>query len=154
MRFIGSIEAKIDSKGRIFLPACFRRTLQAAGCDKMILRKDPHGQCLALYPEETWYTLLDQLRSRLDRWSAQGQNIFRMFVANVEEVSIDANGRILLQKRYRDLAGIKQEVCFVGMDDTIEIWAKENTEEPFMDPQEFARELERIMTEKKGGCNE
>ena len=29
MRFIGNIEAKTDSKGRVFLPACFRRTLQA-----------------------------------------------------------------------------------------------------------------------------
>ena len=40
MRFIGNIEAKTDSKGRVFLPACFRRILQTGGCDKVMLRKD------------------------------------------------------------------------------------------------------------------
>lgn len=30
MRFIGTIEAKVDSKGRVFLPAAFRRVMQDA----------------------------------------------------------------------------------------------------------------------------
>lgn len=145
MRFIGNIEAKIDSKGRVFLPAGFRRTLQTAGCEKIMMRKDPHQPCLSLYPESVWNALLDQLRNKLDRWSSHGQMLFRMFVANVEELSIDGSGRLLLPKRYRDLAGIEQEVLFIGMDDTIEVWAKEKAEEPFMSPDEFARELERIM---------
>lgn len=145
MRFIGNIEAKTDSKGRVFLPACFRRTLQTTACDKVMLRKDPHQPCLVLYPESVWNELLDQLRAKLDRWSAHGQMLFRTFVANVEELSIDGNGRILLPKRYRELANIEQEVRFIGMDDTIEIWAKEKVEEPFMSPEEFSKELERIM---------
>ena len=43
MRFIGNIEAKSDSKGRVFIPACFRRVLQAAACDTMMLRKDVYN---------------------------------------------------------------------------------------------------------------
>lgn len=146
MRFIGNIEAKTDSKGRVFLPACFRRTLQTTACERIMMRKDPHQPCLVLYPEETWNALLDQLRSKLDRWSSHGQMLFRMFVANVEELSIDSSGRILLPKRYRDLANIEQEVRFIGMDDTIEIWAKERAEQPFMLPEEFSQELEKIMS--------
>ena len=46
MRFIGNIEAKSDSKGRVFLPACFRRILQEAGCEKVMLRKDVYQDCL------------------------------------------------------------------------------------------------------------
>ena len=145
MRFIGNIEAKTDSKGRVFLPACFRRTLQTTACERIMMRKDPHQPCLVLYPEETWNALLDQLRSKLDRWSSHGQMLFRMFVANVEELSIDSSGRILLPKRYRDLANIEQEVRFIGMDDTIEVWAKEKVETPFVQPEEFGNELERLM---------
>ena len=154
MRFIGNIEAKTDSKGRAFLPACFRRILQAGGCDKIMLRKDVYQDCLVIYPEESWNKQLDLLRDRLDKWNSRHQMIFRQFVADVEELTIDSNGRILLPKRYLCLAGIKQEIRFIGMDDTIEIWAKEKLEKPFMSPEEFGHELEKIMTDKKGGPDE
>lgn len=154
MRFIGNIEAKTDSKGRVFLPACFRRILQAGGCDKVMLRKDVYQDCLVLYPEESWNEQLNLLRGRLDKWNAKHQMIFRQFVADVEELSIDSNGRVLLPKRYLGMADIKQEVRFIGMDDTIEIWAKEKLEKPFMAPDEFGRELEKIMTFEKSAENE
>ena len=154
MRFIGNIEAKTDSKGRVFLPACFRRILQAGGCDKVMLRKDVYQDCLVIYPEDSWNRQLDLLRSRLDKWNAGHQMIFRQFVADVEEINIDASGRILLPKRYMKMAGIQQEVRFIGMDDTIEIWAKEKVESPFMSPEEFGRELEKIMTNNNSLSNE
>ena len=147
MRLIGNIEAKTDSKGRVFLPACFRR-------DTLMLRKDVHQKCLVLYPLESWNAQLDLLRSRLDKWNARHQMIFRQFVADVEELHIDGNGRILLPKRYLKMADIEGEVRFIGMDDTIEIWAKEKLDKPFMDPEEFSSELEKIMTTEKGGHNE
>ena len=154
MRFIGNIEAKTDSKGRVFLPACFRRILQAGGCDKVMLRKDVYQDCLVIYPEESWNQQLDLLRHRLDKWNAKHQMIFRQFVADVEELNIDSNGRILLPKRYMNMAAIKQEVRFIGMDDTIEIWAKEKLEKPFMTPEDFGHELENIMTNAKNSSNE
>mgnify|MGYP003489055556 FL=1 len=154
MRFIGNIEAKTDSKGRVFLPACFRRILQQGGCEKVMLRKDVYQDCLVIYPEESWNEQLNLLRSRLDKWNAKHQMIFRQFVADVEELSIDSNGRILLPKRYLGMASIRQEVRFIGMDDTIEIWAKEKLEQPFMSPDEFSRELEKIMSTEKPAVNE
>ena len=154
MRFIGNIEAKSDSKGRVFLPACFRRILQSGGCDKVMLRKDVYQDCLVIYPEDSWNRQLDLLRSRLDKWNAGHQMIFRQFVADVEEINIDASGRILLPKRYMKMAGIQQEVRFIGIDDTIEIWAKEKVESPFMSPEEFGRELEKIMTNNNSLSNE
>lgn len=149
MRFIGNIEAKTDNKGRVFLPACFRRILQNGGCDKLMLRKDVYQDCLVLYPISNWNEQLDNLRSRLDKWNSRHQMIFRQFVADVEELNIDASGRILLPKRYLCMADIKQEVRFIGMDDTIEIWAKEKVEGPFMPTEEFGRELEKIMTTER-----
>ena len=40
MRLIGNIEAKVDAKGRAFLPATFRKVLQASSEEKLVLRKD------------------------------------------------------------------------------------------------------------------
>lgn len=147
MSFIGNIEAKSDSKGRVFIPASFRRILQAT--NTLMLRKDIFQECLVLYPCESWNKQLNALRKRLDRWNAHHQMIFRQFVADVEEIHIDSNGRILIPKRYMKMAGIKQEIRFIGMDDTIEIWAKEKVEQPFMKAEIFSTELEKIMTEKE-----
>ena len=149
MRFIGNIEAKTDSKGRVFVPAVFRRTLQSAGIDRLMMRKDIFQDCLVLYPETTWNKRLDEMRERLDVWNRNDQNIFRKFVAYVEEVTLDSNGRILIPKRYMAAAGIQQEVCFVGMDDTIEIWAKEKFEESLMDAETFSIEIEKTMSRQK-----
>ena len=149
MRFIGNIEAKADSKGRVFVPAVFRRTLQSAGIDMLVMRKDIFQDCLVIYPETTWNKRLDERREWLDVWNRNDQNIFRKFVANVEELSLDSNGRILIPKRYMAAAGIQQEVCFVGMDDTIEIWAKDKLEESLMDAETFSIEIEKAMSGHK-----
>ena len=48
MRFLGNIEAKTDVKGRAFLPAVFRKELQQAGEEALVLRKDVFQDCLVL----------------------------------------------------------------------------------------------------------
>lgn len=145
MRFIGNIEARTDAKGRVFLPAVFRKELQASGEDSLVLRKDVFQSCLVLYPASVWNEQMDVLRSRLNRWNATHQQIFRQFVSDAEVMSIDANGRILLPRRYLAMAGITQSVRFIGMDDTIEIWSSEALQTPFMDSVEFGAALETLM---------
>ena len=80
IRFLGNIEAKADAKGRVFIPAQFRRQLQSGSEDKLIMRKDVFQDCLVLYPEEVWNEELDELRQRLNKWNANHQLIFRQFV--------------------------------------------------------------------------
>ena len=48
MRFLGNIEAKIDAKGRAFLPATFRKVLQTEKEERLVLRKDVFQPCLVL----------------------------------------------------------------------------------------------------------
>lgn len=149
MRFLGNIEAKADVKGRLFLPAVFRKVLQASGEEKLVLRKDVFQDCLVLYPESVWNAQMDELRSRLSRWNSAHQTIFRQFVSDVELVTLDGNGRFLLSKRYMQLAKIEQAVKFIGMGDTIEIWSVSLTDKPFMSANEFGASLEEIMGTKE-----
>lgn len=145
MRFLGNSEAKTDAKGRVFLPAIFRKQLQAAGEECLIMRKDTYQDCLVLYPESVWNEQMNELRSRTNRWNPKHQMIFRQFVSDVEIITLDSNGRFLISKRYLKLAGIDQDVRFIGLGDTIEIWSKEVADKPFMDPEEFEKELSEIM---------
>ena len=145
MRFLGNIEAKIDSKGRVFLPATFRKELQSAGEDYLVIRKDIFQPCLVLYPGSVWNVQTDILRSRLNRWDSTHQQIFRQFVADAETVTLDANGRFIIVKRLIAEAGIGKAVRFIGMDDTIEIWNGETASTSMMSQEEFAAHLENIM---------
>ena len=145
MRFVGTIEAKTDAKGRAFLPATFRKELQAAGKLTMMLRKDIFEPCLVLYPESVWNERVDTLSRRLSIWNRAHQRIMRQFMSDVEEVSLDANGRFLIPKRYLEMAGINTDIKFIGTGATIEIWSGENTQEPFLSPDEFGQALEDVM---------
>ena len=145
MRFLGNIEAKTDAKGRAFLPAVFRKVLQASGEERLVLRKDVFQACLVLYPESVWNEQLERLRSRLNRWSKQQQQVYRQFVSEVELISLDGNGRFLIPKRYQRMAAIEQDIKFVGMGDTIEIWSVQKAEEQQMTPEDFGAALEELM---------
>lgn len=146
MRFLGNIEAKTDTKGRAFLPATFRKILQVSGEENLVLRKDVFQPCLVIYPESVWNEQLDNLRSKLSRWNAKEQQIYRTFIADAIQLTLDGNGRFLIPKRLLKLADIEQAIRFVGMGDTIEIWKCEEEEETFMDPEEFSQALQDIMT--------
>lgn len=148
MRFIGSIEAKTDAKGRVFLPSAFRKILASSGEEHLVMCKDVFQPCLTLYPESVWNATLDSLRARLNRWNVSHQQIFRQFVSDVEQVTLDGNGRFLIPKRYLKKANIDQCVRFIGMDDTIEIWSHSDNDEPFMDAEEFGKALEEVMKEE------
>lgn len=148
MRLLGNIEAKVDAKGRVFLPAVFRKALQTAAEETLVMRKDVFQQCLVLYPESVWNTQMDLLRSRLNRWNRTHQEIYRQFVSDVELLTLDGNGRFLIPKRYLRMADISQEVKFIGMGDTIEIWSTALTEKPFMEPEDFGKALEEVMTQE------
>ena len=145
MRFLGNIEAKTDAKGRAFLPAIFRKILQTGGEEKLVLRKDVFQPCLVLYPESVWNEQMDTMRQRLNRWNKQQQQVYRQFVSEVEIVALDGNGRFLIPKRYQRMASIEQDIKFVGMGDTIEIWAAQKAEEQRMTPEEFGSALEELM---------
>ena len=148
MRFLGNIEARTDVKGRVFLPATFRKVLQGGGDERLVLRKDVFQPCLVLYPESVWNEQMDALRARLNRWNRQHQQVFRQFVSEVEVLTLDGNGRFLISKRYLRMAQIEQNIKFVGMGDTIEIWSSKQAEEAQMKPDEFSAAIEELMSEE------
>ncbi len=145
IQFLGNIEAKIDAKGRIFLPAAFRKALQSADLMSLVLRKDIFQDCLVLYPLDAWEEEVNLLRQKLNKWNKDHQQLFRQFMLDAERLELDSNGRILIPKRYLALAKIEAEVRFLGVDNTIEIWSKTKLEEPLIPADKFSEELQRLM---------
>ncbi|RRD00797.1 division/cell wall cluster transcriptional repressor MraZ [Prevotella sp. OH937_COT-195] len=154
MRFLGNIEAKVDAKGRSFLPAAFRKVLQASGEESLVMRMDPHQKCIVLYPESVWNAEMDAMESRLGRWDRTEQQIYRQFVSMVELVTLDGNGRFLVPRRYLQMAGIGQNVRFIGVRNTIEMWDVAELENQFVEPAEFSELFGKMMSEKEKNISE
>lgn len=144
MRFTGNIDAKTDEKGRVFVPASFRKLLQQADLDTLILRKDIFQQCLVLYPESVWDEMVDAIAERTNPFDSKGRAALRGFVAGAEKIAIDGNGRILIPRRYMEAADIQSEVRFIGMDNAIEIWNRQKAEN-IINNDSLAESLESLM---------
>jgi len=144
-RFIGNIDAKMDVKGRVFIPASFRKILQTTGDTRLILRKDVYQKCLVLYPGNIWEEELTELRSRLNKYNEEQQQIFRQFVMGAELLEMDSSGRILIPKRYLQMANISSDVRFIGMDYTIEIWGRTPSGKLPLDEEEFKENFSKHL---------
>ena len=88
---------------------------------------------------------VDALRARISEWDDEGKMLLRQYMKEAEILTLDGNGRFLIPKRYLQMAEIAQTVRFIGLTDTIEIWAAEKAEAPFMSQQDFAAKLKALM---------
>lgn len=145
MRFTGNIDAKVDEKGRVFVPSSFRKVLQKNENNSLVLRRDVFQHCLILYPQEIWDAQVDAVSARTNMFDRRGREALRRFVAGAEVVTLDSGGRILIPKRYLEEANIESELRFIGVDNIIEIWNRKTAEELLNEPDTLADELENMM---------
>lgn len=149
LAFIGNIESKIDVKGRLFVPAQYRKQLHIeAGKGSVVMRKDPDNACLVIYPEDVWQDKLERFKSNLDEWNAEDQMLLMQFVSDAETLDIDSQGRILIQKKYLQQIGVEGEGLFVGGVDRFCLWSKGEFDKVKLSSADFAKKLRERMARK------
>jgi len=147
--FLGKYEVKADAKGRIFIPSGYRKLLPDGFRERVVMRHDTRSKCLIVYPEPVWVKKTEELKSRLDEWNPEDEEIIRQFTANAEWLDIDAQGRVLISKKKLESIGISNsEVLFVGEMDKFSIWSPGRYEQSQLQPEEFAERLQQKMTRK------
>ncbi len=146
--FIGNIEARLDEKGRIFIPAGYRKILGEMESRRIIMRRDTDNECIIFYPEQVWNEKVGQLRHALNEWDPDDQMILMQFIAEAEILEPDSQGRVLLQKKNVEMIGAQQDVLFVGMLDRFALWSPSVFREKQMPQKDLA---ERIRQRMKGG---
>ncbi len=147
--FIGNIEAKLDAKGRMFIPAVYRKILASEESQRIVMRRDTENECLVIYPEKVWNKRVQQLSEELDEWNPDDQMLLMQFVADAEFIEPDSQGRILLQKRNLQQIGATGELLIVGMMNRFAIWDKKTFLNKRIDQREFAHLLRERMSKKK-----
>lgn len=116
-KFLGSYLYQLDEKGRVALPAAFRR--EAA--DQRFVLLQPYPPALALYPEGEWQQVEDRLRDLLKHEPSARMWVLRM-MSGAMEVAPDSQGRILIPARLQEAAQLEQQAMLIGAIDKIEIW--------------------------------
>lgn len=144
--FIGKYEAKADVKGRIFIPAIYRKLLPDGERESIVMRKDAENDCIVLYPEHVWTQKVTEFKSKLDEWNSQDQMLLMQFVSDAEWLDIDSQGRVLISKKHlQSIAVENSEVLFVGLVDRFAIWSKARYAEVRMSNEDFAKTLKEKM---------
>ena len=143
--FIGNIEGRLDEKGRIFVPAAYRKILAESESKRIVMRRDTDNECLMFYPEQIWNEKVEQLRQTLDEWDPEDQLILMQFMADAEIFEMDGQGRILLQKKNLETIGAQQDVLFVGMLNRFALWAPDVFAAKRLSQSELAARLRAKM---------
>ncbi len=143
--FIGTISARLDSKGRFFIPASYRKILAEWGSERVVMRRDTDNACLIFYPEKVWNQRVEQLSAVLDEWDPNDQMLLMQFVAEATFLDIDSQGRVLLSKRDLQQIGAATDLLIVGIRNRFAIWDKTTLENSLLSPAEFASQLRARM---------
>jgi MraZ protein len=115
--YLGSYLHQIDEKGRLNLPASFRRE----NPDRPLVLVHVFENALTLYPEPAWAEVETRLRELL-RLQPQSRPYVLRVTANAVEVTPDKQGRILVPQRLQEAVGISGPTLVVGAIDRIELW--------------------------------
>lgn len=115
--FLGSFRHQIDEKGRLSLPAAFRRDAP----ESPLVLVQVHPDALTLYPSPTWSEVEERLRELLRRQPEARPYVLGV-TANAVEVVPDRQGRILLPQRLMDAVALHGAALLVGVIDRVEIW--------------------------------
>lgn len=113
---VGTYEHRLDTKGRLVLPARFReelgsRVIGAIGLDR----------CVVVYPLDQWKILLAKFQA-LPASKGKTRDLLRFVLSSANELEIDGMGRILLPQSLRADGALKQDVSIIGVGDHLEMW--------------------------------
>ncbi|RWW92284.1 division/cell wall cluster transcriptional repressor MraZ [Flavobacterium cerinum] len=142
---IGTYECKVDTKGRLMLPAPLKKQLSQEVNQGFVLKRSVFQPCLELYPMNEWNVMMQKI-NKLNRFVKKNNDFIRRFTAGVKIIEIDATGRLLIPKDLVVFAGIDKDIVLSSAVNIVEIWDKDKYEKSIDDSvMDFADLAEDVM---------
>lgn len=131
-RFRGSETFKVDAKGRVSIPAAFRRVIEASDPDwkeglrpNIVIVYGPESQnWLDVFSMEAVHEI-DRQIAIMQRGSPDRIMNEELMYGQAFEAQIDDDGRLTIPQKYRDKIGLKAEAFFISAGDYFRIWSPE-----------------------------
>lgn len=148
-QFLGTHANRLDSKGRVSVPAAFRTTLATFDTGELILRPSHKWPCIEAWPEPAFRDFASRL-DQFDAFSDEHDDLAVALFADAQSATPDAEGRIVLNERLAEYAQLVagKPVAFVGFGKIFLIWEPALAQQYL--PQSVARARERGLTVPRG----
>jgi len=120
--FLGRYEHRLDSKGRLTIPARYRELLE----DGAYITQGFDNNLIVMPP--AYFDQMYQSVNQTSMTNPDARLIKRLIFSNADRVDVDKVGRILIQQFLRSAAGLVEDVILVGVGDYFEVWTPERWE--------------------------
>jgi MraZ protein len=123
----------VDAKGRVSIPAAFRRVIESQDPDWepgrrpniVIVYGGERQDWLEVYPINTIEEIESQIED-MQRGSPERLWLEDLMHGQSFDAQIDDDGRLVLPQKYREKIGLEGEAFFVSAGDYFKIWRPEN----------------------------
>jgi len=117
---MGEYHHTIDEKGRIIIPAKFRNELG----ESFVVTRGLEN-CLFIYSLVEWEKIVSKLKT-LPFTKKDARSFTRFFLSGATTLEFDKQGRINISSPLASYAKLDKECVIVGVNDRLEIWAKDS----------------------------
>ncbi len=138
---IGNYKNKLDEKGRITIPAKFRKELGG-----LIVVSYGFDNTLEIRTSKS-FELWSKTLSDKGNLSTSSRKLSRFIMGNSFEITIDKAGRALLPKRLMEMIKLTKDVMLIGIGDKIEVHSEKQWNDLTSNPEEMTKTLEQMAEE-------
>ncbi|AOZ69813.1 cell division/cell wall cluster transcriptional repressor MraZ [Rhodobacter xanthinilyticus] len=125
----------MDAKGRVSIPASFRRVIEAGDPDWapgarpqiVIVYGGAERKYLEVFTMEAIYEIDEQIDA-MQRGSGERAEIEELMYAQSHQTDIDGDGRLVLPQKLREKIALKGEAFFASAGTSFKIWDPETYE--------------------------
>ena len=123
--FLSSYENKIDKKGRVSVPAAFRSYLTTQGYSGFISYPSFSNPALECCTQERIEKLSNSIDT-LNPFEEKRDYFATSVLSESSNLIFDTEGRVQFSKKLLDYAKIKNDILFVGLGKTFQVWNPKN----------------------------
>jgi MraZ protein len=136
--FLSTFTNKIDNKGRVSVPSQFRGSLVNQDFSGVVVYESFVNDCIEGCDIDRIRKISESI-DNLDPFSQDRDALATALLGGSSQLSIDADGRVILPENLLKKAKIKNTAVFVGKGTTFEIWQPEKFEEYMIKAKKDAR---------------
>jgi MraZ protein len=125
--FLSSFENRIDKKGRVSVPATFRSHLSSMGYNGFISYPSFNHTALEACSQDRIEKLSNTIDS-LNPFEEKRDFFATSVLSESENLQFDTEGRVSISVKLLNHAKIKNNVLFVGLGKTFQIWEPKHFE--------------------------
>ena len=146
-RFVSTIASKLDSKGRISIPAPFRNVLARDGFEGLYVHRCLDAEALdcggnALLRE------IDALLATFSPYSEEHDLLSTALLGSSELLKVDTEGRVVLPESVKSYAGIVSEAVFVGHGYKFQIWEPNRFRAHLEEAKQKVRDVKKLLSSR------